>query len=648
MPGLFGFLEKREQEPGDRLLRALQSPLMHFASYRSEQVSHSHVGVGFVAVGKTGSLAESNGITVCCYGDVYADIGLAGTKGAQGGQVDASGVLRMYEKCGESLPGTISGHFNIFINDRRSNVTYLFNDRFGHRHLYLYQSSGSLLFSPEIKSFLACEGLDMALDEQGLSDFFVYSYQLSDRTFFRNIKLLPPASILRIADGEIARSTYWSPEYRPTRDKTDLYEVADLGYDLFEQSVDRCLGSGRDILVPLSGGLDSRLILSVASRRSLNISTATFGHRKCHDYRIARNVCETLGMAPPRLITICRDWLQRYAEQMIHLGECTYGALGATTQHGMAQMVGGAFDVSLNGLYGGHLSFGSPYYTRDDLNIPLAKEERIKRIVRGFNGHRFSAYLEQVMSQQVLDQISTFKEQSIREEWQRSARVSDLDACRQDHIFVHNRIRRGMNNLNQNRFFFNDKQPFASYGLYDFYLSLSPELVLDHFLYKEIYKRRLPMLARIPWQQTGVNLYRRPSRLAGLRRRVKSRLSWSLNKYSKGRLVLADHSQYENPDVSYRKSLRLQSWVRSLLLSERCLDRGYYDRKGLEGLLLDAGTGKNVFHEVSKLVMFELWSRTFIDGDGDQSGHEKTWNNRRHGVGGCCEHVLPGREVVLG
>ena len=617
MPGIFGFIESSNfnKKQNDGLLEKMAKFLSHYDYKRNYIFNHNEVNAGLMSFDDNCSnnfyYDKKNDLFLIFDGEMY-DIDISLYNKEEVPKI----ILSLFCEYGIDFVNNINGSFNIFIYDFKIKTSYIVNDRFGHRHFYYFSDNEIFMFSPEIKGFLNYEKFDKSLDQQGLSDFFVYSYQFSDRTFFSKVKLLPPASILiKTIDG-ISLKKYWVPQYSNKNNVANLSDCIEEGYECFSQSVSRCLGAARKVLVPISGGLDSRLILSFASQRELDITPITFGTRNCSDFKFAKQVCSVLSMQEPQLIEISDIWYQEYADRLAWLGEAAYGALGMTTQYGVSEKVKGPFDRSLNGLYGGHLSFGSPYFNKTDLTFDYSTQERTNRIKKGFNGHRYPL-LEKSLNEKIRQAIDEFSNKTIEEEWERSFQVSDIYAFRQDYIFIYNRIRRGMNNINQNKFFYNDRQPFASYELFDFYLSLSPELSLGHFLYKELYKKKLPRLARIPWQQTGLNLYQQPSSWFNFRNRIMKKGKWYLKKLTGGKIYLWDPAQYSNQDLAYQKNPFLQQWLEKILLSEQCLERGYYSKQGIIDLLSKQTAGENLSHEIDKLVMFELWNRKFIDLQGD-------------------------------
>jgi asparagine synthase (glutamine-hydrolysing) len=64
----------------------------------------------------------------------------------------------------------------------------------------------------------------------------------------------------------------------------------------------------------------------------------------------------------------------------------------------------------------------------------------------------------------------------------------------------------------------------------------------------------------------------------------------------------------------YRSELR--PWLEEILLDERTLSRGYYDREGIRQLVQEHMNGRcDRSIQFGLLLTFELWNRLFIDGE---------------------------------
>lgn len=617
MPGVFGFYLKDRGNLLDpvRLLDSMAESLRHLDTYYCDRKVIGNCGLGTVHFDHSmqdGILGPLDGVTVAASGEIFDVIGVESDLRVLADLSPSEAALDVYKKHGYETPQKLNGDFNIAVYDPRESGLFIFNDRFGFRRLYVYEDEAIFIFSPEIKAFRCYTVLDTALDEQGVADYFNYSYHLGDRTMLSRVKLLPPAGGIAINKNRCKKWTYWKSRYTCERGLNDLGEAVDTGYNLFRQSMSRRMGKKKSLIIPLTGGLDSRLILAVAKELGPRITTATIGRSGCSDYQIAHQVCEALGIKDHRLVKVCPDWFHQYGHDVVHLLEAGYGVLGPVRLMGFQKQIGLNYDGLMNGIFGGHLSFGSPYFRRRHLPA-IPTEQRVDSIVRGLHGYRFERILGAAVTDNLRNLALEYLKRSVETEWKRTETISDEPALRQDALFLHNRIRRGMNSLDLNRFFYNTALPFSSYELFNFYLSLRPELMLDHYLYHEIYKKKLPDLARIPWQSTGVDLYRKPSLLMNVKDEAKKYFLWYSCRISQGRVNIHDKSRDDEPDTDYRKSRKTKTWVKGILLSERCLDRGYFNKDGIERLLKEEDRGRGVFNDISKLVAFELWARDFLD-----------------------------------
>lgn len=619
MPGLFGFFfkQKNKNEGVEFLAQQMSKKLQHFATYKSDNKTIGKIGIGHINLNSSMHrkiyVDPATKAIVSFFGEIYDYIGLDYSFVQTFQNNPELGILKLYQEYGRKTPEKLNGDFNIAIYDPKKDTLVIFNDRFGFRHLYLYEDDNIIMFSPEIKAFDCYPGFNKALDEHGIADYFNYSYQFGDKTLLKHVTLLPPASITTINNKTVTRHIYWEPRYRNTRGLNELHESVETGYELFVQSMSRRIGNRKKLIIPLSGGLDSRLILSVAKNFSQNLTTFTMGIPGCLDHKIALEVCNTLGINNHHFVRTDPEFINKYGPDMIYLSEGNYATLGSTRLLGAYNKMGANYDGFLNGIFGGHISFGSSYYTTLDLNSNYSSHERISRIIRGFNGHRFDKFLASAASKKLIDIVSEYKEKSILEELSRADSKSNESIFQQDYIFLYNRIRRGMNALDLNRFYYNSLLPFASYELFDFYLTLSPDLTLNHHLYKKIYENKLPDLANITWQNTGVNLYQKRAPWKESLNQLKKHLLWYTTKISLGKINILDNNLDDHPDQDFRQSKNSKKWISNILLSDQCHERGYFHKDGLMKLLNWEISGGSAMPEISKIVIFEIWARNFLD-----------------------------------
>ncbi len=619
MPGLFGIFNKTTTHDNPALLQEMSQALHHYDYYQCNTKVISGGGVGKIDVNAARHSSiyydPVTSIVVCLYGDIYKiiDVEEAEDKVFDNDRPEKK-IAVLYHRYQEKVAEKLNGDFVLSIYDPEKKKMMLCNDRFGFRHTYVYDSQDIVMFAPEMKALFAYKKIDKSIDEQGIADYFNYSYHLGNRTNFKKIKLLPPASCYIFEKELTTCVNYWRPEYSNRINISQINEAADTGYQLFRRSLYNRVGGSSSVLIPLSGGLDSRLIASTANDLGCKIQTATFGRRGTHEYKIAKKVCNALKIGGHKLVSIQKEWLFKFRNTYSQLNECNYPDLSLTTQYGFAEEMGLEYDCFLNGIFGGHLSFGSPYFTEAALLSQYSLQKTIDRLIHALGGNRYDLFLRNCGTDRLNNIADAYRKKNVLKEWERTCDASDVIAFRWDQFFLYNRIRRGMNLIDQNRFFYNDQFPFASYDLYDFYLSLAPDVSLNHLLYKKIYKKHLPHLAKIPWTSTGVNLYKKPSPFTSWRRYLDHQITWYVPRLSRGRFNYLNKLGFAKySDAFYRQDERLADWVTNLLLSEECLSRGFYHKDGLRTLLHMQKKGISTFDEISKLIVFEIWARTYLD-----------------------------------
>ncbi len=121
-------------------------------------------------------------------------------------------------------------------------------------------------------------GVPRELDPDLLAAFFKYRYVPGERTIFKGIRKLPPASVL-IQDtlsGDYSLETYWRWKFHENRNITPE-EAGEEFNRLFTDSVRIRLRSDVEVGSLISGGIDSSAVASAAAVRKPDIKLFTIG-----------------------------------------------------------------------------------------------------------------------------------------------------------------------------------------------------------------------------------------------------------------------------------------------------------------------------------------------------------------------------------
>jgi len=131
-----------------------------------------------------------------------------------------------------------------------------FTDAFGTHVTYMHESTKDVFDNlPEEVRKRGFEGFSA----EGITSFFTFRYPIGDLTMFKGFKRIPFGH--SIEDGKIKRD--WYPKFEERH--VDFNEALDKIEMLLLKSVER-ITKGKKIAIPLSGGVDSSMIVALCRK----------------------------------------------------------------------------------------------------------------------------------------------------------------------------------------------------------------------------------------------------------------------------------------------------------------------------------------------------------------------------------------------
>ena len=333
------------------MLRVMQ----HEDSYISDTWMDEGLGVYVGTLARAGSFSEK-GITL----DERGDVMLAFSGEEYSVARNTQQLARLAEH--SLFPTDLNGRFHGLLVNALTGVATLFNDRFGMHRLYYYQAVGTFYFASEAKAILSVCPETRELNFQSLGELVSCGAALENRSLFRGISVLPPASKWTFHNGELRqRSTYFSAAEWENQDPlaTEPYYCALL--DAFQGSVARCFSGNEEIAMSLTGGLDTRMVLASHQPARGTLPCYTFGSmfRENQDVRKARYLAEKCHQ-DFHLLTAGADFLSqfsKYAERSIYLTDGCVDVSRAPDLY-LNQQARAIAPVRMTGLFGGEILRG--------------------------------------------------------------------------------------------------------------------------------------------------------------------------------------------------------------------------------------------------------------------------------------------------
>jgi asparagine synthase (glutamine-hydrolysing) len=193
-------------------------------------------------------------------------------------QSDTETLLHLYIKYKNKMFDMLDGMFAFAILDQEANRIILARDRIGKKPLYIYKNDSSLLFASELNSIkIAIK--DLTINEDAISAYL--------RTGFFFKKYTPYSDVIEVESGciytididslDIEKERYFDlKKYYQKQTSQSLNKCVDELDILLDKSVkDRLLSSDIEVGAFLSGGIDSGLIVAMASKYQKNLKTFT-------------------------------------------------------------------------------------------------------------------------------------------------------------------------------------------------------------------------------------------------------------------------------------------------------------------------------------------------------------------------------------
>lgn len=335
MPGIVGLITKMPKERAEAQLLQMIESLRHEPSYVVSHWMDEALGVYVGCVLRQNSFAqgvpirnEQGDVILAFSGEDFPDPGEVRRLRENGHSFEANGpdyLVHKYEE--DSLfPASLNGKFQGLVVDRTRNRLTLFNDRYGLHRLYYHQANDAFYFAAEAKAILRVRAELRTANPQSLGEFVSCGCVLENRTLFKDIYLLPPASSWIFHDGSLDRKeTYFDPKQWESQQPLEPEAYYQALKRVFTNNLPRYFHDKGRVGVSLTGGLDTRMIMAWWKAPPGTLPCYSFGgmYRECEDVVLARRVAAACGQSH-EVIEVGEQFLAnfpRYAERTVYLSD---------------------------------------------------------------------------------------------------------------------------------------------------------------------------------------------------------------------------------------------------------------------------------------------------------------------------------------
>jgi asparagine synthase (glutamine-hydrolysing) len=528
---------------------------------------------------------------------------------------DTEAIIHAYDRYGADCPKHLRGMFAFAIWDERTQELFLARDRVGKKPLLYAQLNDQFLFGSEFSALLLHPDVSRDIEPKALDYYLSFMCVPAPLTVYRAIRKLEPAHTLRWRKGEIRIERYWQPDFSHKL-KISEKEAGERALEVLRDAVRVRLMSEVPLGAFLSGGIDSSAVVALMSEVSSGpIKTFSIGFEEqdFSELHHARRIAEYVGadhhefIVRPNALEVLPLLVEHYGEPFADSSAIpTYYVARETRKH---------VTVALNG-DGGDESF--------------AGYERYAAMLLAQKYHRLPALLRQSVLEQAVGLIPTSESRRSRvrdakrflqaasltkvERYLRWVSVFDADAKLE---LYSPKFSRETANIHARELL----EPWFARangaGIVDTALQadIMTYLPNDLLVKVDIATMAVSLEARSPFLDHHVvefaaslpeNLKLRGLTTKYLLKRVLKRLlpAENLNRRKMG---------FGVPIGQWFRG-EMQPFLRETLLSERALQRGFFNPDVVKRLIdLHTMSGRDYAHQLWTLLMLELWLQRFID-----------------------------------
>ncbi|MEW4488840.1 asparagine synthase (glutamine-hydrolyzing) [Thalassoglobus sp. JC818] len=533
---------------------------------------------------------------------------------------DTEVIVHLYEEYGVRCVDKMRGMFVFAVWDESRERLLLARDRLGQKPLFYRQESGRLLFASELKAILQVPGIPLQVNRQAIDLYLTYQYIPHPTSILTGFQKLPPASIAVYERNELTVERYWKPPYddlieaTPTARAEALEELRST----LTEAVRLRMRSDVPLGAFLSGGIDSTIIAGLMQSLSEQpVHTFSIGF-PVHEYderAYAREAAKFLGTEHHEFL-VDPSALETLSTLIWHYDE-PFSDSSAIPTMALSEVTRKIVTVALSGDGSDELFAGYHRYRAVDLagkadwlpgpvkaalaakiwqKIPTSTRQRSL----GRRAKRFIAALGQSPERRYLRWIGIFDEDS-------------------RHNLYTREFQESLNGYDSGDFI---DDAYAEFPNRDFLtrttaVDVMTYLPCDILTKVDIASMCHSLEARSPFLDHHV-----------VELAARMPIEW---KYSngKGKQILIDAFSDLIPESIQNRSKmgfgvpidhwfrnELKSLMKETLLSDRCLDRGYFRPDSLKLMIDEHLNGRwDHSYRLWNLVCLEHWHRVFLEGD---------------------------------
>jgi len=210
-------------------------------------------------------------------------------------------VLEALENENYKVLASFNGYFSIAVLNKKENRLFIISDRRSQFPVFYLINDVNICISTELSTFCRLP-VAKEFDIEWLWEYLFFSIPIGQTTFFKNVKRMPPASVLEI-DIESGQYSFleYAVKFRKKKQLLEGKEALEYAYNVFRSVMPKYFTGASDIAFSLTCGWDTRTNLSFCPNLDHSIAY-TYGVPECSDLVEASKTAQALNIKHQKIL----------------------------------------------------------------------------------------------------------------------------------------------------------------------------------------------------------------------------------------------------------------------------------------------------------------------------------------------------------
>lgn len=623
MPGIVGIVDyNRDNVRIDKQIRKMVKILNHTSPSEDQLYISKHAAIGAVRLKSYpfhDLISEDENITLAFWGYLWDQDDLKKRTNFDFGNMKEVSIskllLTLYNKEGIDGLCNLNGRFVVAIWNQVEKNLSLVSDRYGFAKLYYWVGPDQIMFASEYRSIIQHEAFSKKIDKQGIADFITLGYCTEDRTFFKDIKLLPQGSVVTFEGGKSPIvERYWDYSfYSETDPLWTEDDYIDQFFNKLKLAVQRQALYADGVTIPLSSGYDSRTLAAMFDKINYQGGAETFsyGNNCAFDVIYGRKIAKNLGF-DHTYIPIESTYLKNYAEKFVWLMEGSVNCLNAHMLLTYPLIANNGFNSVVTGFLGDIICGSAAWIYSVGIHGGTDDEDIFRRNYAVHADIMNDKEMEDYLKDEIYKEVKGKTFDTLRSQYFKCP--SKYSYFRSRYFSTHERQRRYTSfNLHIFDLVAEVISPFLDLEFVEFAYHIPPPLAIYQNCYRKMIIKHLPKVASVPHNETRLPLNASWIRRGGHWRWERLNRN-PLVRSTIGRRYARMNDNYLNTDEAIRTGSK--DFVIKHIKDNPFLSV-YFNMDKVHQMLDEHMSRKsNEYGKITALLTLSLWHKLFIEGEG--------------------------------